>query len=97
MLESKDIDVLNDAVQDEQFVDALRGVSTEAEFADVLSGKGVELSTDEAKECFDIFMKGKSENGSELDADSLDAVSGGASGKLFKVIYWLSRICVCYV
>lgn len=76
MQDSKRIELLNEALEDEQFAAAVGEAATEAEFAAMLADKGIELADDEAAECFEAVKKGVSDDG-ELGEESLDDVSGG--------------------
>jgi len=78
MLEMSSLDMLKDALEDEQFAHSLGSVSTESEFVALLAEKGIELTSEEASACYESFVEGESDDG-ELDAESLDDVSGGIS------------------
>lgn len=85
MLEMSSLDMLKDALEDEQFAHSLGSVSTESEFVALLAEKGIELTSEEASACYESFVEGESDDG-ELDAESLDDVSGGLA--TFPMLGW---------
>jgi len=85
MQESTNLDILNVALEDEQFAVALSEASSVSVFADLLAEKGVDLSEEEVAACYEAVQKGAS-GMDELDAESLDDVSGGLA--TFPMLGW---------
>jgi len=76
MQESKNFDMLKEALEDEQFVATVCEATSEAEFSALLTEKGIELTSEETAAYFDAVQQGMSDE-AELDEGSLDDVSGG--------------------